>query len=241
MLFSRMNNPNPSITVDLHSLENKSYVVISSQKDEINSRRENNKQIAEFYPDTLYFDFSNRKAKRVPVNLVSAVKYQRQFFQSGAISLRPAYIIINGPANVIDKINSWNTDTLQLDSVAENINTSINLQKVSEGNLSLYPKSVQVNVPVEEFTEKVVEVPVKVMNNRLNEDVKIFPQKVKIIFTTSLNRYEEIDDDFFEASVNLDLWRENGYKVLPVVLSKIPDYCRVIKIEPRNIDFIVKK
>jgi YbbR domain-containing protein len=241
MLFSKMNTGNTSITVDLQTLEDKSYVVLSSQLDQINSKRESGQQISRFNPDTLYFDFSNRKVKRIPVHLVSVIKYQHQFFQSDNITLKPAYVIINGPSIIIDKITEWNSDTLKMDSVDETINTRINLQPVKEGNMSVYPKNVQVTVPVDEFTEKVLEIPVKVINNHNFQDVKIFPQKVKITFATSLNRYKEIDEDFFEATADLDLWRLHGYKVLPVVLSKIPQYCRVVKIEPQNIDFIIKK
>jgi hypothetical protein len=241
MLFSKMNTGNKAVTVDLQTLEDKSYVVLNSQLDQINSKRENGQQITRFIPDTLYFDFSNRKVKRIPVRLIMAVKYQRQFTQSGGITIKPAYVIINGPSNVIDKITEWRSDTLKLDSIGETVNALVNLQPVKEGNLSVYPKNVQVTIPVDEFTEKVLEVPVKLINNRSYEDVKIFPQKVKVTFTTSLSRYEEIDEDFFEATADLDLWRLHGYKVLPVVLSKIPEYCRIVKIEPQNIDFIIKK
>jgi hypothetical protein len=241
MLFSKMNPGNKSVTVDLQTLEDKSYVVLGSQLDQINSKRENGQQITRFIPDTLYFDFSNRKVKRIPVRLIMAAKYQHQFSQSGNITIKPAYVIINGPANVIDKITEWRSDTLKLDSVGETVNALVNLQPVREGNLSVYPKNVQVTIPVDEFTEKVLEVPVKLINNHSYQDVKIFPQKVKVTFTTSLTRYEEIDEDFFEATADLDLWRLHGYKVLPVVLSKVPEYCRVVKIEPQNIDFIIKK
>ncbi|HEY5325408.1 MAG TPA: CdaR family protein [Mucilaginibacter sp.] len=241
MLFSKINPGNKVVSVDLQTLEDKSYVVLSSQIDQINSKRESGQQITRFSPDTLYFDFSNRKVKRIPVRLITDVKYQHQFNQSGNITLKPAYVVINGPSNVIDKITEWDSDALKLDSVGETVNILVNLQPVKEGNLSIYPKNVQVTIPVDEFTEKVLEIPVKVLNNSNYEDVKIFPQKVKVTFTTSLTRYEEIDEDFFEATADLDLWRLHGYKVLPVVLSKIPGYCRIVKIEPQNIDFIIKK
>lgn len=241
MLFSRMNAPNPVITVDLRTLESKSYVVLNNQLEIINERREIGQQIIDFNPDTLYFDFSNRKVKRLPVSLSQNIRYGHQFFQSGDINIKPAYVIINGPASVIDKITSWPSDTLKLDSVSETVSTTVNLQPVKEGNLSVYPKSVQVTVPVEEFTEKELDVPVKLINNRGTDEVKVFPQKVKVTFTTSLSRYEELDEDFFEATADLDLWRNHGYKTLPVVLSKIPAYCKIVKIEPRNIDFIIRK
>jgi YbbR domain-containing protein len=241
MLFSKMSIQNKPITVDLRTLESKNYVVLSNQIDAINNRKEISQQITGFNPDTLYFDFSNRKEKKVPIHLISALRYEHQFSQSGDVTIKPSYVIINGPGDVINKITEWRTDTLKVDSVGETINSLVNLQPVKEGNRNVYPKSVQVTIPVDEFTEKTLLIPVKLINNNSGENVKTFPQKVKVTFTTSLKRYAGTDEDFFEATADLNLWRNNGYKVLPVVLSKIPGYCRIVKINPANIDFIIKK
>jgi YbbR domain-containing protein len=241
MLFSRMHNDINAVSVDLRSLEDKSYIVLSSQLGQINDKKEISKQITSFNPDTLYFDFSNRKVKRIPIQLVTSVKYKRQFSQSGNITLNPAYVIVNGPASIIDKIAKWKTDTLKLDSVGESINTRLNLQPTKEGNVSVFPKNVEVTIPVDEYTEKTVEIPVKLINNHNYYDVKIFPQKVKVTFTTSLSRYAQTDEDFFEATADLDLWRKHGYKVLPVVVFKSPMFSKIVKIQPQNVDFIIKK
>ena len=107
--------------------------------------------------------------------------------------------------------------------------------------MSIYPKSVQVVVPVDEYTEKEISIPVKLVNNHDYYKVKIFPLKVTITFTTSLNRYAQMDEDLFEATADLNLWKEHGYTSLPVKLSRRPAYCKIVKIEPQNIDFIVRK
>jgi YbbR domain-containing protein len=241
MLFSRMNNANKTISVDLSTLENKDYVVLSSQLKQINDKKEFDEQVVAFSPDTLYFDFSNRAVKRVPVQLVSDIKYQRQFAQSNDISIKPSYVTLSGPGNLIDNIKVWNTDSLRLDSVNETVKTRLDLQQAKEGNIGIYPKSVQVVIPVDEFTERTISVPVKLINNGDYYKVKVFPQKVKVTFTTSLSRYAEMDEDFFEASADLSLWRDRGYTTLPVKLTRVPSYCKIVKIEPQNIDFIVRK
>lgn len=241
ILFQKMEYANKNIEVDLKSLENKEYVVLSSQLKQINSKTDFDQPIVSFSPDTLYFDFSGRTVKRVPVNLVTDIHYQRQFAQSNNITVEPSYVTVSGPDNVIDNIRSWNTDSLVLDSVNETVRTNLALEPVKQGNLSIYPKSVRVRIPVDEFTEKTVQIPVKLVNNRNFYHVKIFPQKVKITFTTSLRKYPEMDEDFFEASADLDLWHNRGYSTLPVKLTRYPPYCKIVKIEPQNIDFIIRK
>jgi len=240
MLFSKMNDDNIPITVDLQSLDNANYVVLSSQLKQINDKDVNH-PITAINPDTLYFDFSNRMVKRVPVRLLTSIKYQQQFAQSNNTMLSPAYVTLTGPVSRLSKINEWNTDSLVAENVNETIKTRVDLQPVSEGNMSIYPKSVSVVLPVDEFTEKTLEIPVKLINNHDYYSIKVFPQKVRVTFVTSLKKYAETDEDFFEAESDLDLWRLQGYNTLPVKLTRFPPFCKIVSIDPQNIDFIIKK
>ncbi|PWK77904.1 YbbR-like protein [Mucilaginibacter oryzae] len=240
MLFSKINNDSKPLTVDLHTLENHNYVVLSSQLKQINAGKEGVSQIISIDPDTLYFDFSNRLVKKVPVELVTGIVYQKQFAISGNITVKPAYVTVSGPVERLKDITSWKTDSLKLTGINETINTRVNLQPSKEGNLNVYPRSVQAIIPVDEFTEKTLEIPVKLLHNNY-ADVKVFPQKVKITFTTSLSRYPDMDEDLFEATADLDLWRDKGYSTLPVKLIRVPPFCKIVKVEPGNIDFIITK
>jgi YbbR domain-containing protein len=241
MLLSKINEENKLIKVDLRTLDSEAYVVLSSQLQEINAEKAVNNEIVAFSPDTLYFDFTNRSVRRIPVQLVKSVRYEQQFTQSGNITIKPSYVTISGPSNLIDKITTWRTDSLVLKNISEDVSSSVNLAPPPEGNISIYPKTVQVNIPVDEFTEKTMQIPVKLVDNNAFFNVKIFPQKVKVTFITSLNRYADITEDLFEAQANLNLWRQYGYNVLPVKITRLPAFCKIVSVEPHNIDFIIKK
>lgn len=241
MVFSKMNPESKPITVDLHTLESRNFVVLSSQLKQINDKKESNQQIISIDPDTLYFDFSNRLTKKVPVLAMMGLKFQRQFALSGDVIIRPAYVTVSGPVDRLQKLDNWKTDSIIENHLSETINRRVNLQPVKEGNLNVYPKVVQVIIPVDEFTEKTLEIPVKLINNHKYYNVKVFPQKVKVTFTTSLSHYRDVNEDLFEATADLDLWNEHGYSSLPVKLSHFPPYCKIVKVSPTNIDFIVKK
>ena len=241
MLFSKMNEQNKVIKVDLSRLDTESYIVLNKQLAAINAEKVISNPIIAIHPDTLYFDFTNRSVRRVPVKLVRSMKYDQQFTQSGYAVIKPAYVTISGPSNSIDQIKYWKTDSLILKDINADVNTQVNLALSTEGNISVYPKTVQVTIPVEEFTEKTVELPIKLVGNIDFYNVKVFPQKVKVTFTTSLNRYDEIDAELFEAQADLNLWRTTNFNVLPVKITRVPEFCKIVSVEPRNIDFIVKK
>jgi len=239
MLFSNFKNAAP-LSVDLSPLNSNNYVVLSSQINQFNDG-DTSQQIIGFNPDTLFFDFSDRMVKRVPVKLLMNVKYQPQFAQSNNATIKPAFVTLDGPASRVSKITEWDTDSLTTKNVNSTLRTQLNLQPVTEGNLSIYPKNVTVVVPVDEFTEKTLQIPVKLVNNNDFYNVHLFPQKIKITFVTALKKYAETDEDFFEAQADLDLWKMQGYNTLPVKLTRFPPYCRIISIDPPNIDFIIRK
>lgn len=241
LLFSKINLDNNSIAVSLKNLDTRNFVVLATQKDVINSKRPVGRQIISFNPDTLYFDFSSRAVKRVPIQLQYNIGFKKQFGIADQIVLRPNYVTLSGPADVLAKITSWKTDSLTLDNVEMPVEQTVRLQGVKESNMTIYPKAVQVKVPVDEFTEKTVQIPVKLINNKNYYNVKLYPQKVKVTFMVSLGKYAAINDDFFEAVADLNQWHESGYEQLRVKLTSSPDYCKIVKIEPQNIDFIVKK
>ncbi len=241
MLFSQMKPESKPIVVDLAQLENRNYVVLSTQLKQINAARDANQQIVTIDPDTLYFDFSNRLTKRVPVKAMLSINYQKQFALSGNVVVNPDYVIVSGPTDRLKNITEWKTDSIKADKVNETINARVNLQSIREGNLSILPKTVQVTIPVDEYTEKTLDIPVKLVNNHNYDNVKVFPQKVKVTFTTSLNRYKDMGEDLFEVTADLDLWRDHGFSTLPVQVTRFPPFCKIVRVSPANIDFIIKK
>jgi len=241
MLFAKMNMESDRISINLKTLDSRNYIVLSSQLKALNDKRPANQQIVSLNPDSLYFDFSSRAVKRVPIELQYKVGFKRQFILSDDIVLNPNYVTISGPAETIANIKSWKTDSLTASDVEDPIDQTVRLKSVPESNMSVFPKAVRVHIPVSEFTEKTIEVPVKLINNKNYYNVKMFPQKVKITFTVALSKYSVTDEHAFEAIADLSLWQDLKYSQLPVKVTVTPPYCKLVKIEPQNLDFIVKE
>ena len=240
MLYAMMHYSSNNLAVDLRPLNTGNNVVLSAQQTQVVDG-EINHDVVSFNPDTLYFDFLNRMVKRVPIKLLSNITYQQQFSEANNPVLNPSYITIVGPSERLDKITEWDTDSLIVKKANETIRTRLNLQPVNEGNITIYPKTIDVVFPVDEFTEKTLQIPVKLINNSEFYNVKVFPEKVTVTFMTSLRRYTETDENYFEAVADLSLWKNQGYSTLPVKLTRMPPFCKVISVAPQNIDFIIKK
>ncbi len=241
LLFSKLRINPRSVDVNLQELKKQNFISLSDQLANINQQFASTQKVVYVQPDTLYFDFSSRAVKKIPIMLIYNIKFKGQYGISDSVKLNPAYVTVTGPLEELALINTWKTDTLKLEDVNGSISTKISLKRPSKANINIYPAVAEVRILVDEFTEKAVEVPVTIINNRNFNTVKLLPDKVQVTIMTALSNYSKIDRNSFEATVDLENWREKGYTQLPVKLTRFPDFSRLVRIEPQNVDFIIQK
>lgn len=241
LLFARLRVNPQSISISLDKLNNRNFILFSEQLYSVNKQLETSQKIISVRPDTLYFDFSKRTVKRVPVRLISNLKFSSQFGISDDIEFTPSYVTVSGPQEELGKITEWKTDTLTLRNIHDSVVTRVSMKQNVLKNVNIFPASVEVKLPVDEFTEKTLELPLKITNNKEFYNVKLFPKKVKVTFLVALSSYQQVNEDFIEAVIDLDEWRLQKHGQLSVKITRFPDYCKLVKVVPDKIDFIIEK
>jgi hypothetical protein len=241
LLFARLRIKPPSVTVSLQRLNNRSYVLFSEQLDQINGQLGTSQKVISVTPDTLYFDFSRRTNKRVPIKLISKLTFAPQYGIAKAITLTPSYVNISGPHEELEKIHIWHTDSLKIEDIKGSVDTRVNVLKNAINNISIYPNTVGVKIPVDEFTEKTIEVPLSVLNNKEYHDVKLYPKKVTITLLVALSNYQNANEERVKAAVDLNEWKVLKHNKLSVKATQLPEFSKLVSIEPRSVDFIIEK
>lgn len=241
LLFNRLSQSVPEIKIDLSPLERRNFVSIQTQIKDINRQFSTSQHIIMAKPDTLFFDFTARKVKRVPVRLKSELIYKQQFGKSDKITLKPSHVTLTGPAELLQNIEYWDTDTFRMKNISKTVYSRITLKKSSEVNISIFPNVVEVHIPVDEFTEKELEIPIKVVNNTRFDNVKLIPQTVKVNTMVSLEAYSSVSSDNISAYVDLSLWKNMNVVKLPVALQNENPFVKIMNITPHQVDFIITK
>ncbi|WP_029288159.1 CdaR family protein [Pedobacter sp. R20-19] len=241
LIFSRLRISPPSISVSLSQLNTKDFITFSDQLYNVNRQLESTQKVISVKPDTLYFDFTKRTVKKVSIQLVSKLDFINQYGISSDIILNPQYVKVAGPAEELSKITIWPTDTLKLSKIQGSTTVRIGLQHSPQKNVSIYPSSVEVKLPVDEFTEKTIEVPLKIINNKNYNSIKLYPKKIKVTFLVALGNYSQVNDNFITATVDVNEWQDLAHKQFTVKITEFPDYCKLININPSKVDFVVEK
>jgi len=241
LLFSSFQSTAEMIEVDLSGLRSRNWVVFANQLGFINRQFPVNRQVISVSPDTLYFDFSKQTERKVPVKALHHLQFRKQYDVIDELRISPEYVTITGPLDDVVQIEQWETDTIRASGVDGDLHTMAFLKHNQRANISVYPTSVEVNIPVGEVTEKILEVPLKVENGKQFSSVKLLPGKVQLTVMVSLRDFTKVTAGAFEAVVNLDDWVKDDVRNLPVIITQKPDYCKLVKMEPQNVDFFVRK
>lgn len=241
LLFSKFNPDSSNIQVDLSNLKSRNFIVFSNQLGFINRQFPANKQVTHVAPDTLYFDFSKQTQRKVPVKVPYNITFRKQYGITGETKVNPAYVTITGPLEDVANIEFLETDTIRGIQIQTDVRTVANINRNQRTNITIYPTIAEIVIPVGELTEKVIEIPLKIENARKFTSVRTVPSKVTITTLVSLKDYNKWSARDFEAVVDLESWVVNGATSLPVILTQVPDFCKIIKIEPQNVDFFVRK
>jgi YbbR domain-containing protein len=241
LLFARLRVNPQSISISLDKLNNRNFILFSEQLYNVNSQLETSQKIISVRPDTLYFDFSKRTVKKVPVRLISNFTFAKQYGISDEIEFTPEYVTVSGPQEELEKIKEWKTDTLKLKNIHDSVVTRVSMKQNMLKNVNIFPGTVEIKLPVDEFTEKTLELPLKIINNKDYLNVKLYPKKVTVTFMVALSSYQQVNEDFIDAVVDMNEWKLQGHNQLSVKLMRFPDYCRLVKVIPGKVDFIVEK
>jgi YbbR domain-containing protein len=241
LLFSSLLKEERVIQVDISGLSNRNWVIFSNQLGFINRQFPSDQRVISVSPDTLFFDFSKQTERRIPVRAIVNLQFAKRFDQIDQIVTQPAYVTIRGPLEDVSKYEYWETDTFKLEGVKNSIQERVSLSAQGQSNIKVFPTSVDVHVPVGEVTEKVIEVPITILNGKNYRSVRLIPAKVSLTVLVSLRDFASLQARAFEVVVDMNDWDEKGVSTLPIQVRKMPAFCKLVRVFPQNIDFFVVK
>lgn len=205
---------------------------------ELSNQFSNEMDILSMTPDTLVFQFGKMGQKMVKVKSMVQVELEKQHQISEEITTTPDSVMVSGPQSALDTLEFIMTDSQRFTAVDQTVVADVSLSKIKE--VFLTPQVVEVNIPVEEYTEAQLLVPVTVKDQALGVNIKLFPEKVKITFQVGLSRFQAIQPEDFRLSVAFpDI--SQGKQRLKVTVESYPDYLYDLKISPEEIEYLIQE
>ena len=213
-------------------------IVPSTVMDKISGQVSSDLQILDVKPDGISLVFDSLETRQVPVKPDIDIQFRSRFDLAGRMSTRPSTVEITGPRAIVEDIDTLYTRRRILKTVDEDIVKEISL--VIPDEVSTKTEKVTLLIPVDEFTEKSFQVPIRIDSLPPDRLVRLFPQEVTLHFSAGLKQYSSITPESFDFYVkNSDL--QSGHISLPVHTGKTPDGIKSLKIYPLHVEYLIEK
>lgn len=190
-------------------------------------------------PDTLFFSFDRIITRQIPVEPDVEVNTERQYLVKGGLVAEPDTIVITGPRRILDTLSSVRTKTVKMRGVRESVTRSISL--VIPEKCTLSEKKVLVTVPVEQFTEAEVKVPVKLINCPDSIYLRIFPDVVTVRALVAVGDYKKFEQVPFEVILDASRLDLNSADKLPLAFRNVPPFVSSMRVSPPKVDFLIER
>lgn len=99
---------------------------------------------------------------------------------------------------------------------------------------------VLLEIPVEEYTEKLVTVPVTIKGLPPETRINLFPDKVNISFMIALSRFKEVDPGDFQVTADYEDIK-NKLELLRLKIGTQPSYVHSVSLTPEQIEYLIEK
>ncbi|MDR1557066.1 MAG: YbbR-like domain-containing protein [Tannerellaceae bacterium] len=190
-----------------------------------------------FDPQQIEIPYSRLKKKKVPVRFDGLIHTDPGFLLSGEIRITPSVTEVFAADVVLDALTSVQTVYTEIKG-NKTLTRKLKLRKTEGANFD--PGEVSVTIPIEEYTEKTLEIPVVCRGVPQGYTIRMFPSVVKLTCNVPLSLFKDLSEEDFSVEVLLDNPEQNVSGMMPIRLAKKPDWVDRAALSQDSIEFILE-
>lgn len=242
--FLGFNVKNKEVKIDVSTVnqrEGKYFIPHSVYRKQIDKQLRS-MTLLEIDRDTLYFEFTRIGSKIVPIQSKLNVMPAQNYILDGPLTIEPKEVEIRGPIHIIDTIDIVPTVSLDLLELTADFTREVALSKSSDWENITYSKNtVFVHGKVARFSEKIIDVPIKVINLPDRYAIRTFPDRVAVRCKGSLDELKRLDSSGFEVVADYNSIKDNASKTINLQLSKKPKSLHSAELNESQVEYILKR
>ncbi|MCX2719385.1 CdaR family protein [Lentiprolixibacter aurantiacus] len=189
--------------------------------------------------DTLFLELYGLVSRMVPVKADLNLNLAQNYLLKGPVEISPDSILLRGPENELAEITAVTTETIELKDLEEDFSREVPLMIPEEWtSINLETEKVVLSASVFRFSEKIVSVPVSILNLPESTTIKIFPNTIEILCRAELETLKELDVSQFSVAVDYGDIRE-GIKTLPVKIQQQPEAVQSVQLITEKVEYLL--
>lgn len=239
LMFDYFANRRVNLIYDLMQTDQMNLSRGQLRTDILNQLSSNDLTIVELNYDNINLELEEKVSWKVPVILAADLSFSAGYHLKEPVSVDPDSITVTGPLSMLNSIQRWEADSLILKNLKTSQEKYVSLVRPSR-EISLSHDRVRTIVPVEQYTEKSLFVPLTVLN--APDSIKVFPTNVQVRCIVGLSQYNSLGAKDFELVLDLqDVPVSESKNTAPINLVRRPDYVKMLSFSPSAAEFYILK
>lgn len=189
--------------------------------------------------DKIEVGYSPLQQKEVPVKLNGMLLPASGYVISDSITIDPRTVIAYGDSNRIDTLTYILTTPIENREINRNLDLSLDLQVPP--NIRLSKNKAHLTLQVEEYTEKMIEVPVICSHLPSDRIIRFFPSTVEVYVQIGLSHYAEMDSSKVKIDLDYRKLLEGSSTSYYLELTEFPPEVLNYRIVPEIVEFLVEQ
>ncbi|ULB35322.1 MULTISPECIES: hypothetical protein [Proteiniphilum] len=189
-----------------------------------------------YYPMNISLATSKLQSKKLPVTFDGEITTSRANLIADSAVFIPETVTAYGSKQSLDKLESAITEYTVFKNLRATSQLPIKINRVEGVKFS--PQEVEIYIPIEEYTERSFEIPIKASHLPKKMDVKFFPSRANVSFSVTLEEYKKIIPEDFEIELDYREFHNNEGGRVELILTKSPSSIINPRISPSSVEFL---
>ena len=190
-------------------------------------------------PREIEFHYDSLSSRMVQVIENVLINTKPGFQISDSIKISHTNVRIYGSQRILDTMNVVRTKLITLENLSKTkeITAQLDLPKgVKSDN-----ENLKLTIPIEEFTEKKINLPILCPDIPVDYVLRIFPSSVEVTCYVPLSQFKELTTEKLEIIILFNEFVENqSTGKIPVRLTRKPSWVINSAIVPYELEFIIE-
>ena len=195
--------------------------------------------IISFEPREIVLQYDSLDSRLVKVVENVNVTTKQGFQISDSIKISYPEVRIFGSRSVLYALDEVKTKQVELTNLSKTKEVTAHLD-LPEGVKSEY-EAVKLTIPIEEFTEKRLHLPVLCLDIPENYAIRLFPSNVEVVCNIPVSRFRELTTEKLAIVIpfkDFEDFRNSGK--ISVRLTEKPSWVTSYEVSPNELEFIIE-
>lgn len=192
-------------------------------------------------PESIWVSVETMAHKEMNINVQAQINPALGYMLVGEINVEPARVTVSGPKSLLDKINSFTVDPIELNDVNSDVVVDLPLYMEPEQLFQLDIEAATVTADIQSIgSVEFQNIPIRLDNVPPGVEVSVIPKTIGLEAEGGLDRLLELEpEDFIVSFDYAEHWTQDEQLYLPEATLPV-GVKRVNRFIPEKIEIVQK-